>query len=73
MYPNIHFFGIQGSGKDVQATHLATHFHLLHLSSGKLLRARASQGDELAARLHYQLEVGALIPDDILLDTVAMP
>jgi adenylate kinase len=66
MWPNLHIFGIQGSGKDTQAAKLAQHYGLQHISSGDLVRARAHGGDEIAQQLDADLHKGRLIDDNIL-------
>jgi adenylate kinase len=66
MLPNIHIFGIQGSGKDTQAALLASRFGLTHLSSGALLRKRSEIGDETSAEITAYLEKGQLVPLELL-------
>lgn len=66
MLPNIHIFGIQGSGKDTQAARLAAHFGLVHLSSGQLFRQRIQAGDTVAQFIAHSLAAGQLVPDDLL-------
>jgi adenylate kinase len=70
MTPNIHILGIQGSGKGTQSALLVAQFHFLYLSSGNLFRERAAQGDAFGKQIAHQLQVGRLLPDGFLIDTV---
>lgn len=66
MLPNLHIFGIQGSGKDTQATRLAQHFNLALISSGDLIRKRIADGDATAEHLEELLSEGKLVPNEII-------
>jgi adenylate kinase len=41
-----------------------------HIATGDLLRSEVEQGTELGRRVAHQLDSGALVPDEILLDLV---
>lgn len=71
MHPNIHIFGIQGSGKDTQASLLAKRFNLVHISSGAILRSRIEQHDTLSDALESYLDSGQLVPASILLPVIS--
>jgi adenylate kinase len=70
MQPNLHFFGIQGSGKDTQASRLATILGLYHLSSGSIIRSRMELQDELGITLSKLVHTGHLVPDELYLPLV---
>lgn len=57
-----------GAGKGTQGTALAAHFGVEHISSGDLLRAEIEAGTPLGERAQKYLEVGDLVPDDVLAD-----
>ena len=44
---NIVLFGPPGAGKGTQSQKLITHYNLVHLSTGDLLRAQIAEGTEL--------------------------
>lgn len=60
------FLGRPGSGKGTQAKLLAEKYPLKHISSGRLLRARAKKRDFLGRKIHTILEKGALIPTPVI-------
>jgi adenylate kinase len=70
MRPNLHIFGIQGSGKDTQAARIAKHFGLCHISSGAILRARMQMSDTVGQFLAKEMHSGRLVPDEFLLQLV---
>jgi adenylate kinase len=63
-----------GAGKGTQATRLAAHYGIAHLSSGDLFRREVAAGTELGRRVAQYLDRGDLVPDalvtDMLRDTV---
>lgn len=63
---NIALFGPPGSGKGTQAALLHRKFHLVHLSTGDLLRAEQSDGSELGKRVAEFMRQGSLVPDEIV-------
>jgi adenylate kinase len=71
MLPNFHIFGVQGSGKDTQASALAPILNLIHLSSGVLLRARAEGSDIVGNQIRDALEAGHLVSDELLFAIVS--
>lgn len=70
MRPNLHIFGIQGSGKDTQAGNIAKHYGLVHLSSGALFRARMELGDTVGQFIAKEVHAGHLLPDEFLLQSL---
>jgi adenylate kinase len=59
-----------GAGKGTQASLLARHFGIEHISSGDLLRAEVAAGTELGRRVQSYVERGELVPDDVVTDIV---
>jgi adenylate kinase len=63
--------GPPGSGKGTQAKLLAARFGIPHISSGDLLRDAVRQGTPLGLQAKRYMERGELVPDDVLLGTIA--
>ncbi|UCM89886.1 adenylate kinase [Streptomyces marincola] len=61
--------GPPGAGKGTQATLLAEHLAIPHISTGDLFRANIRQGTELGRQVDAILREGGLVPDEV---TVAM-
>jgi adenylate kinase len=55
-----------GGGKGTQATRLAEHFGIEHISSGELLRREIASGTELGRRVQEYVELGDLVPDSVM-------
>jgi adenylate kinase len=70
MRPNLHIFGIQGSGKDTQAGNIAKHYGLVHLSSGALFRARMEMSDTVGQFIAKEIHAGHLLPDEFLFQSL---
>lgn len=58
-------FGKPGSGKDTQATALAKHFDLVHVSAGELLRKEVASRSELGLMIAPYIERGEFVPKGI--------
>ncbi len=58
--------GPQGSGKGTQAKLLKKDFDLTHFSVGDIFRWHVQAHTKLAARIKRLIEVGSLVPDDIV-------
>jgi adenylate kinase len=59
-----------GAGKGTQATRLARHFGIEHISSGDLLRAEVAAGTALGRQVRDAVERGDLVPDDVVIAVV---
>jgi adenylate kinase len=65
--------GAPGSGKGTQATRLAEHFGLTHISSGDLLREHVTKGTPLGKEVQQYVTRGDLVPDTLLMDVLRKP
>ena len=65
--------GAPGSGKGTQATRLAEHFGLTHISSGDLLRQHVADGTRLGKEVQQYVAGGDLVPDTLLMDVLRKP
>jgi adenylate kinase len=65
--------GAPGSGKGTQATRLAEHFGLTHISSGDLLRKHVAEGTPLGKEVQQFVTRGDLVPDTLLMDVLRKP
>jgi len=68
--PRLVLLGKQGAGKGTQATRLADHYHVAHLSTGDLFREAASQGHELGLEAKSFMDRGELVPDETVVGLV---
>jgi adenylate kinase len=65
--------GAPGSGKGTQATRLAEHFGMTHISSGDLLRKHVTEGTTLGREVQQYVQRGDLVPDSLLMDVLRKP
>jgi adenylate kinase len=65
--------GAPGSGKGTQATRLAEHFGLTHISSGDLLRQHVTERTPLGTAVQQYVARGDLVPDSLLMDVLRKP
>jgi len=63
-------FGIQGSGKGTQAKKLAEEFGYDIFEAGGELRAIAASGSELGETVKSFIDVGTLVPHEIIMQVV---
>jgi adenylate kinase len=69
--PRLVLLGKQGAGKGTQATRLADHYHVAHLSTGDLFRDAANRGHELGVEAKGFMDRGELVPDETVVGLVA--
>ena len=63
-------FGRQGAGKGTQATRLAHHYGIPHISTGDMLRAAVKDGTELGLKAKAIMDAGQLVSDEIMLGVI---
>ena len=64
------FLGPPGAGKGTQAEQIAEKYHVVHLSTGSMLRAAIADKTELGNQVQSIVKNGGLVPDNIILDLV---
>ena len=62
--------GKQGAGKGTQASRLAEHYSVAHLSTGDMFRERAAQGTAFGLEAKRYMDEGELVPDEIVIGVV---
>jgi adenylate kinase len=65
--------GAPGAGKGTQATKIAEHFGLTHISSGELLRQHIAEGTTIGRQVQEYVARGDLVPDAIMMNMLAKP
>ncbi|MDQ7982864.1 MAG: adenylate kinase [Spiroplasma sp.] len=68
---NLIIMGPPGAGKGTQSEFLVNHYHLLHLSTGDLLREEIRQKTKLGLLAQDYLDQGKYFPDDLMNQVVA--
>jgi adenylate kinase len=68
---NIVLFGPPGSGKGTQAAHLVATYHLVHLSTGDMLRAEIKAGTALGLEAKTLMDRGELVPDAVVIGMIS--
>jgi adenylate kinase len=63
--------GMPGVGKGTQASRLRGALHVLHVSTGDILREAINAGTALGKRVRESLDSGALVPDDLMAELIA--
>jgi adenylate kinase len=63
-------FGPPGSGKGTQASRIEKEFHLVHLSTGAILRSEVARATEIGKEVARIMAAGDLVPDDIIVRIV---
>lgn len=58
--------GAPGAGKGTQAKLIVDRFHLLHLSTGDLLRRNIAEGTDLGRKAAPYLDSGWYVPDEVI-------
>ena len=65
--------GAPGAGKGTQATRIADHFHVAHISSGDLLRDHVARSTSIGRTAQEYMERGDLVPNEVVLDMLRKP
>ena len=67
---NIVLFGPPGAGKGTQSQKLIAKYHLVHLSTGDLLRAQIAEGTSLGLQAKKLMDEGFLVPDEVVIGMI---
>ena len=67
---NLVLFGPPGAGKGTQSEYLIQKYHLVHLSTGDLLRSQITGGTELGLRAKLLMDQGLLVPDEVVIGMI---
>jgi len=67
---NLVLFGPPGAGKGTQSEKLIEKYHLVHLSTGDLLRSQIATGTELGLRAKALMDQGLLVPDEVVIGMI---
>ena len=62
-----------GAGKGTQAPRLATHYGIVYISSGEMLRKNVSEGTEIGRIVAAYLARGDLAPDELVIEMLTVP
>jgi len=62
--------GAPGSGKGTQCERLIEKYHVVHISTGDLLREAGNNRTELGLKAKNFMETGQLVPDDLVIGIV---
>ena len=68
---NLILFGPPGSGKGTQAEYLVEKYHLLHISTGDLLRSELKAATPLGLEAKKYIDKGALVPDEVVIGMIS--
>jgi adenylate kinase len=64
-------FGPPAAGKGTQAEKLISRYHMLHVSTGDILRAEVRAGSPLGLKAKSYMDAGKLVPDEVVIALVA--
>lgn len=68
---NLILFGPPGSGKGTQAEKLIDKYHLVHISTGDLLRQEIADQTPLGLEAKSFMDQGALVPDEVVIGMIS--
>ena len=63
---NLVLLGPPGAGKGTQADLLKKAYHILHVSTGDMLREAVAEGSDTGKEIQKYMNSGALVPDEIV-------
>jgi len=67
---NLILFGPPGAGKGTQAEFLINTYHLIHLSTGDLLRSEIAARTDLGLEAKAFMDKGELVPDEVVIGMI---
>ncbi len=67
---NLVLFGPPGAGKGTQSARLIEKYHLVHLSTGDILRGEIAQGTPLGLEAKKLMDQGILVPDEVVIGMI---
>jgi len=67
---NLVLFGPPGSGKGTQSAKLIEKYHLVHLSTGDILRGELAAKSTLGLEAKKYMDKGELVPDQVVIDMI---
>lgn len=67
---NLVLFGPPGAGKGTQSENLIKKYHLVHLSTGDLLRSQIAAGTALGLQAKTLMDDGKLVPDEVVIGMI---
>jgi adenylate kinase len=67
---NLVLFGPPGAGKGTQAIYLAKAYHLVHLSTGDILREEIAADTKIGHQANDLICRGELVPDSMVIDLI---
>ena len=68
---NLILFGPPGSGKGTQSEKIIEKYHLVHLSTGDLLRSQIAQQTVLGLEAKKLMDKGQLVPDEVVVGMIS--
>ena len=68
---NLILFGPPGSGKGTQSEQIIEKFHLVHLSTGDLLRSQIAHQTALGLEAKKLMDKGQLVPDEVVVGMIS--
>ncbi|MFC4262945.1 adenylate kinase [Ferruginibacter yonginensis] len=68
---NLILFGPPGSGKGTQSEKIIAKYHLVHLSTGDLLRSQIAQQTPLGLEAKKLMDKGQLVPDEVVVGMIS--
>ena len=63
--------GAPGAGKGTHCKRIADRYHVVHLSSGDILRRERAEGTDLGQKAQSYMDAGTLVPDDLIVQMMS--